>query len=150
MDTIWIAWVGIGHECVGMGGHGCNLKGKCQALMDTMSFNNGHSVDTDSKNYTGNTMIWASLWMMYVIIRKHNHLTLKQIAIAMLIVHVNHRHYKLICQVWTLRKDETFTDLYVQHTNNIGQPQPSPNSNQSTVHGGTISIQAMLSIEHSW
>ena len=27
------AWVGIGHVCVGMGGHGCNLKGKCGALL---------------------------------------------------------------------------------------------------------------------
>ena len=27
------AWVGIGHVCVGMGGHGCNLKGKCRALL---------------------------------------------------------------------------------------------------------------------
>ena len=27
------AWVGIGHVCVGIGGRGCNLKGKCRILV---------------------------------------------------------------------------------------------------------------------
>ena len=35
MGAIWIAWVGT---CHAMGGHGCNLKGKCWALFSGMEF----------------------------------------------------------------------------------------------------------------
>ena len=29
------AWVGMAANLLGMGGHGCNLKGKCGPLVDT-------------------------------------------------------------------------------------------------------------------
>ena len=32
------SWVGMASILLDMGGHGCNLKGKCRALMRTFSF----------------------------------------------------------------------------------------------------------------